>query len=408
MLRVLTLATLFPNGAQPGLGLFVERQTIGLAALPDAEVQIVSPVGLPPWPLSLHSHYALRSGLPEREERNGLIVHRPRYRAWPRLGRRLDAKSMARALLPMLRGLRREFPFDVIDAEFFWPDGPAAIAIARALDLPFSIKARGSDIQRWGARPGTSAQIVAAGRGADGLLAVSGALKARMEALGMPGERIRVHHTGVDHGLFRPVDRAAAKSAMGIEGPLLVTVGWLIPGKGQRLTIAALEHMPDATLLIAGEGPDRASLGAFARDRGLEARVRFLGPVAPPELARLLAAADAMVLPSESEGLANVWVEALACGTPIVIADVGGAREVVDRPEAGRIAAREPGAIAEAVTALLADPPAQEDVRKAAERFSWERNGRELFEHLSDLVNGRRSPSTIAFGDGPPPRTGED
>jgi glycosyltransferase involved in cell wall biosynthesis len=105
----------------------------------------------------------------------------------------------------------------------------------------------------------------------------------------------------------------------------------------------------------------------------------------------LLGAADIMVQPSRSEGLANVWVESLACGTPIVIPDVGGAREIVDRPAAGRIVAREPQAIADAVNAILADPPAQEDVGKAAERFSWERNSRELFEHLSGLVEARRS-----------------
>jgi glycosyltransferase involved in cell wall biosynthesis len=385
MLRVLTLATLFPNRAQPTLGLFVERQTIGLAALDGVEVEVVTPVGLAPWPLSLHSHYAALRDLPEREERNGLTVHRPRYRAWPRIGRRRDAAAMARALLPVLRDIRRRFPFDVIDAEFFWPDGPAAMALARELDLPFSIKARGSDIQYWSDQPGIGSQIVAAGRAADGLLAVSDALRATMAGIGIPGERIRVHHTGVDQERFRPIDRAGAKAALGVDGPLLVTVGWLIPGKGQAIALAALERIPDATLLVVGDGPDRKTLEANSREIGVADRVRFLGGLAPDELPALLGAADVMVQPSRSEGLANVWVESLACGTPIVIPDIGGAREVVDRPAAGRIVAREPKAIAEAVRAILADPPAQEAVRRAAERFSWERNSRELFEHLSGL-----------------------
>src|SRR5688500_10801794 len=101
MLRVLTLSTLFPNHVQPNLGRFVERQTLGLAALDGVALQVVAPVGLPPWPLSLHPHYAARRGLPEREERNGLIVHRPRFPAWPRFGRGRDGTAMARALLPM-------------------------------------------------------------------------------------------------------------------------------------------------------------------------------------------------------------------------------------------------------------------------------------------------------------------
>ena len=389
MLRVLTLATLFPNRSQPNLGLFVERQTIGLAALDGVEVEIVAPVGIAPWPLCLHSHYATRRGLPERETWKGLTVHRPCYRAWPRVGRRRDAAAMARALLPLLREIRRRFPFDVIDAEFFWPDGPAAMALARDLDVPFSIKARGSDIHHWGGRPGIGGQIAAAGQAADGLLAVSDALRMSMAGLGMKSERIEVHHTGVDHQRFRPVDRARAKAALGVEGPLLVTVGWLIPGKGQAIALAALEEIPGATLLVVGDGPDRKALEALARELGVDGRVRFLGGMPPEELPTLLGAADAMVLPSRSEGLANVWVESLACGTPIVIPEVGGAREVVDRSESGRIVPREPKAIAEAVNAILADPPAQDEVRKAAARFSWEQNSRELFEHLSGLVRAR-------------------
>jgi glycosyltransferase involved in cell wall biosynthesis len=100
----------------------------------------------------------------------------------------------------------------------------------------------------------------------------------------------------------------------------------------------------------------------------------------------LLAAADVMVLPTVSEGLANVWVEALACGTPVVTSDVGGAREVIDRPAYGRLVARDPAAVAAAVRELLDDPPAQATVREGALRFSWEKNGAELAAYLAGLV----------------------
>jgi glycosyltransferase involved in cell wall biosynthesis len=82
-------------------------------------------------------------------------------------------------------------------------------------------------------------------------------------------------------------------------------------------------------------------------------------------------------------------VEALACGTPLVITDVGGAREVVDRPEAGRLVAREAAAIAQAVRGLLADPPSQETVRRTVEGFSWERTGEALHTHLA-AISGER------------------
>jgi teichuronic acid biosynthesis glycosyltransferase TuaC len=386
MLRVLTLSTLFPNAAQPVSGVFVERQTLELAALDDVEVEVVSPIGLPLWPLSRHPHYSRRAQQPKREDWKGLKVHRPRYRVIPMIGQGRDARSMGRALLPLLRRIRQRFPFDVIDAEFFWPDGPAAMQLSKALGVPFSIKARGADIQYWAFRSGTGRQVAAAGRAADGLLSVSAALKAVMASRGMPTDKIRVHYTGVDLDRFKPVDRAQAKAALGIQGPLIVSAGALIPRKGYSLSIAAMARLENATMLIVGEGPQRKCLEQTVAKHKLGGRVRFLGNRPHEELPGLLAAADVMVLPSSSEGLANVWVEALACGTPIVISDVGGAREVVDRPEAGRIVHFHPGEIAAAVRELLANPPDPAAVRATVERFSWDHNARELRDHLAAII----------------------
>ncbi|HEY1146898.1 MAG TPA: glycosyltransferase, partial [Allosphingosinicella sp.] len=128
---------------------------------------------------------------------------------------------------------------------------------------------------------------------------------------------------------------------------------------------------------------------AEARRLGVTDRARFLGAQPHDAVARLMAAAEVMVLPTSAEGLANVWVEALASGTPVVTSDVGGARDVVDRPEAGRLVPLEPAAIAAAVRDLLAEPPPQEAVRRAAERFSWEKNAAELRDHLRGLVEVR-------------------
>ena len=391
MLRVLTLSTLFPNAGQPTLGVFVERQTLDLAARPGVEVEVVAPVGLPLWPFSLHPHYSPRSRLPAEEEWKGLKLHRPRFPVVPVVREAGAARALARSLLPLLRSIRKRFQFDVIDCEFFWPDAPAAMALARALGVPFSAKARGADVNYWGDRPGIASQIAEAGQAAGGLLAVSEATRERMIALGMPGERIRVHHTGVDLDLFRPLDRAATKAALGLFGPTIVTAGALIPRKGQTLAIEALALLPGAELVLIGEGPDRAGLDALARSSGVADRVRFTGALAHEDLPLWLAAADVALQPSSSEGLANVWVEALACGTPVVTTEVGGAREAIDRPEAGRIVAREAGALAAAIRDLLAEPPEPDRVRAAATRFSWERNAAELHEHLAGIVKEARS-----------------
>lgn len=386
MLRVLTLSSLFPSAAQPTFGVFVERQTLGLAALDDVEVEVVAPVGLPPWPLTRHAHYAARARLPAQEEWKGLTVHRPAFPVYPKIGESWTAAAMTRALLPLLRDIRERFAFDVIDAEFFWPDGPAAMRLAAALHVPFSIKARGGDINHWSERPKVRQQIVRAAHRAGGLLAVSAELRRVMASIGMPEETIAVHYTGVDLDRFRPVDRAEAKAALGVQGPLLVAAGALVPRKGQRLALEALAMLPEATLLLVGGGPDRQPLEAYARKLGVADRARFLGNRPHAELPGLLAAADLLVHPSASEGLANVWVEALACGTRVVTSDVGGAREVFDRPEAGRLVALDAVAIAHAVRDLLSEPSDAHLVRAIANRFSWGRNTSELRDHLARIV----------------------
>jgi teichuronic acid biosynthesis glycosyltransferase TuaC len=130
-LRILTLATLFPSAARPNFGIFVERQTAALAARDGIEVTVINPVGLPPWPLSLTPRYAALQQLERKENWRGLTVYRPRFTLIPKLGGPINPAMIARAVLPLAKKLHRENPFDLIDAEFFYPDGPAAMRIAQ-------------------------------------------------------------------------------------------------------------------------------------------------------------------------------------------------------------------------------------------------------------------------------------
>jgi teichuronic acid biosynthesis glycosyltransferase TuaC len=389
MLRVLMLSTLFPDASRPNFGIFVERQAQSLARRDDVELRIVAPRGLPPWPLRRHPRYAALSAQPVHERWHGLDVHRPAFLNIPGTAGRFHAAALTRALIPALERLRAAFPFDVISAEFFFPDGVAAVALGRHFGVPVSIKARGSDIHQWARRPAIARQIVAAGRGADGLLSVSLALRDDMIALGMPADRIACIVTGVDLDRFAPRDRAEAKAALGVSGPLVASVGALIPLKGHDIVIDAVARLPGVHLWIAGEGPERPRLAARIAAHGLADRVRLLGAIPADRVADLLAAADAMALASASEGLANAWLEALASGTPIVIPAVGGAAQVVTTPAAGRLVERAPPAVAAALQALLAAPPDAVEVRRAAEPFTWEANSARLHEFLGALVASR-------------------
>ena len=388
MLRVLTISTLFPNVVRSTFGVFVEHQTRALAARPGVEVRVVNPVGLPPFPLDLHPHYRPLRDLPAEESWKGIRVARPRMLTVPGLSGRFNPALLARAARPVIARWRDEgFAFDVIDAQFFYPDGPAAARLAAEFEVPLLVKARGADIHYWGERRGCREGIMEAAAQAGRLLAVSQSLARDMAGMGMDAAKIAVHYTGCDLERFRPPDRAAAKRELGVVGPLVVSLGSLIPRKGHDLVIEAMAEVEGATLLVVGEGPERDRLERLVRQRGLSERVRLLGNRPHVELPGLLGAADIMALASESEGLANAWVEALACGTPVVTPDVDGAAEAIDRPAAGRLLReRTPAAIGAAIRDILADPPPQAAVRESAERFSWERNGRQLHEHLAHLA----------------------
>ena len=387
-MRILTLSTLFPAVHRPNFGIFVERQTRALSEIRDFAVTVVNPVGTAPWPLSLLAQQSDLKALRDESWR-GLEVFRPPFTAIPVLGGARNPAAIYRATLPLLKQLHRETPFDLIDAEFFFPDGPAAMRLSDALAIPFTIKARGADIHYWSKQRGCTGQILEAADKAAGLLAVSESLKANMVALGMEKAKIRVHYTGLDQNRFAPADRAAAKARLGLAGPLILCVGALIPRKGQSLLLEALRGLPEVTLMLAGSGPREATLRAQATSLGIEDRVQFFGSVPHDDLPSLYQAADIMALLSSSEGLANAWVEALACGTPIIACDVGGIRELMKNDAGGRIVAPTPEAILDAARDILANPPAQADVVQNVRAFSWEENARVLSEYFRS-VTGRQ------------------
>ena len=391
MRRLLSIATLYPNPQLPRFGTFVARSLEALAAREDWAVTVINPIGLPP---VTFGHYRALARAVVSGNENGVVVHRLRFPLIPRIGGRFNPALIARSVLPRAHRLHAAQPFDVVDAQFFYPDGPAAARIAAALGLPLSIKARGADISYWGARPYARAAMCDAADRADILLAVSEALRDDMAQLGLQREKIAIHYTGLDRALFHPRNRTEARaeiaSRFGIAtgGPLLATVGALIPRKGQALVIAAMQDIADAKLALVGNGPDRPALQAQAKRLGLAGRVHFLGSLDHQAIATLLAAADAMVLPSASEGLANAWVEALACGTPLVITDVGGARELVHSASAGLLVGRNAPAIAAGICALLAAPPAQDAVAATVARFSWSENAADLARYYRTIAAG--------------------
>ena len=374
MLRLLTFSTLFPNAEQPNHGIFVENRLRHLLASGEAQSEVVAPVPFFPSGSAVFGEWGRLAHVPRHEVRHGIEVHHPRYPVIPRVGMSLAPTLLYRATGRFLdRLLAWGARIDAIDAHYLYPDGVAAVWLGRRLGVPVVITARGTDVNLIPRYRVPRRLIRGAMAGAAGLIAVSAALKAAMVGLGAPAEKVTVLRNGVETAVFRPpADRAAARAALGLTRPTLISVGHLIERKGHHLVIEALRDLPEWELIVAGDGPERARLAGLTRTLGLGERVRLLGARPHAELPALYGAADVLVLASSREGWANVLLESMACGTPVVATNIWGNPEVVQEPAAGVIVERGAGAIAEGVRRVAAGTPDRAATRAYAERFSWD------------------------------------
>jgi glycosyltransferase involved in cell wall biosynthesis len=376
-LRILTFSTLFPNPGQPVHGVFVESRLRHLLASGSVEARVVAPVPWVPLPSSRFGDWGRYAVVPACEERHGNRIWHPRYPVIPKVGMIPAPLLLYAWTRRLVRHLAAEADFDLIDAHYFYPDGVAAALIARELGKPLVITARGTDINLIPAHALPRMQIQWAARRAAGLITVCDALKRALIDLGVPEDKVRVLRNGVDLETFRPLDREASRAALGVSGWVLVSVGLLIERKGHGLIIDALRDLPGFSLIIVGAGPDRDALRARAHAAGVADRVRLLGELPQCRLPEVYSAADALVLASSREGWANVLLEAMACGTPVVASDVWGTKEAVTSAQAGVLMTeRSAAGVADGVRRLFAALPDRAATRRHAERFSWEATSR--------------------------------
>ncbi len=373
-MQLLTFSTLFPNSERPGHGIFVETRLRHLVASGKVTARVVAPI---PWFPFTHERFGAYAGfakVPERETRFGLPVEHPRYFLPPKVGMHIAPDMLAHAAKPCIaRMIDEGYDFNLIDAHYFYPDGVAATKLGKYFNKPVVITARGSDITLLPQFTRPRKKILQAASDASGIITVCNALKDELMRLGVPAQKIVSLRNGVDLNLFQPIERDVARQALGLTQFTLLTVGHLVPVKGHELILRALALLPEMRLLIAGDGMLRHTLERMAIELKVADRVQFLGALKQDKLRTYYGAADAMVLASEREGWANVLLEAMACGTPVVASKVWGTPEVVAAPEAGVLMSeRTPEALAQAVRLLQDQYPDRAATRRYAENFSWE------------------------------------
>jgi teichuronic acid biosynthesis glycosyltransferase TuaC len=329
-MKILSLSGVYPNPAEPGLGLFVRSRLQHVAA--HAEVKVIAPIPLLDYSNPTGNLFRRRQ-FPLSRQDGQIEVFHPRW-LFPPQGTPLNVACEFVRLAPLMRAIQKNFPFDLIDAHFGYPEGAAAGLLATLFRVPYTITLRGSETMF--AASGLRRRVLRrAMRGAGHVIAVAESLRDFAVREGVAPARATTVPNGIDEAVFYPRDRTAARLRHNLtpQRRLIVSAGELIEAKGHHLVIHAaktlLERGFDIQVMIVGGtargGPryeDR--LRSLVAELGLEGRVHLTGWTDRETLAELLASADLFCLASFTEGWPNVVHEALACGAPVVASAVGG------------------------------------------------------------------------------------
>lgn len=375
MIKTLLFSTLYPNSVQQQHGVFVENRLRHLIASKVVETRVIAPVPWFPFKSDIFGKYGKFARVAYKEDKNNIEVIHPRYFLLPKIGMNMAPEALFRTVLPQAKKLiANGYDFDLIDAHYFYPDGVAAVMLANALDKPVIITARGSDLNLIPQFDLPRKKIVWAAQKANAIITVCQALKDVLLKLGVPNKKISVLRNGVDLKKFSPSDdRGALRAKLSINRKTILSVGNLVELKGHHLIIQAMSKLPEFDLLIAGEGQEQTNLETLISSLGLQERVHMLGSISQEKLKEYYRSADVLVLASSREGLANVLLESIACGTPVVATKVGGTPEVITSPDAGLlIEERSSEAIIQGIFSIINQYPDREKTRNHAEKLSWD------------------------------------
>ena len=382
-MRVAVITRYFPTSHEPWAG-HSAYQTLRILAK-ECDLKVFYPESRYPPLLTPGSRAGRSIDFNHRVE--GVDVEYLPYPALPAISRSLNGFSASRSILPSVRAWKPDILLNYI----VYPDGDAALRVARALRIPFVVTAIGSDLNvipdpvcGWLTR-----RVL---RTADHTITVSGDLLKTARRLGAPVERSSAILNGCDTAIFHPRDRTAARSFLGLpsDQEAVVYVGRLDMAKGLGELIAAVaqlrERRPRLHAWIVGDGPARQQLAQAVTEHRVEDRIGFVPSCSTDKVAAWMAASDLITLPSYREGCPNVVVEALASGRPVVATNVGGIPELMDDTSGRLIPARDPQALAGALDQVLSRSWQAEEIAGRHSR-SWADVSMDVADVLSRTIH---------------------
>lgn len=370
-MRVLAMTSLFPNPYQPNKWSPNQQQLRWLAER--VPVDVIAPL---PWTTELTGRK--RQGnltLEGRRRRlDNLNIEHPRYWFLPGMLRSSSGRFYRWSVRKTFEKHVSEFKPDIVFTQWAYPDGWAAVKLGHAAGLPVVLQVLGSDVLLLHEHPGRKGGTLAALKEADGIWAVSQDLARNLEQLGVAADRIRVIYDGVDPKVFQPGDQQDARKRLGLDPDkkIILFVGNLAPVKALDKLLLACEQLKNEGIgfhaAIIGQGELKEALEQQRQGLSCREQVKFYGSMPQDTLPDWYRAVDVFVLPSYSEGVPNVLLEASACGLPYVASNVGGIPEIAERGNGTLVPSGDVPALAAAIRQTLSQPkPAAIHARTRAE-----------------------------------------
>lgn len=353
-MKLLLITSTYPTPNAPHQGVFNGQMVAALSRL--HAVRVIAPI---PWT----SNPLWKKNSPSRKSMGNTknVIH-PTFYYPPSILRWTYGFWYWLSIRKSLLHLTADFRPDAILGYWAHPDSEAAVRAARLFKVPAVVMVGGSDI-RILAKTGRRRKVIQSVlTQANRVIAFSADLARHVVDLGVPSDRVDVVYRGVDHNIFKSRDRSEARKSLGIDGEsiVLVWVGRLVDVKNPGMAIQATAKWKQLygdrfRLVMIGDGVLKSGLERLADQLGTRQNISFLGSIPHAQIASWFQAANLTILTSHSEGVPNVLLESIACGTPFVATDVGGVREIADPHSDHLIAAGDEAALEAVVAAKLAD-----------------------------------------------------
>jgi glycosyltransferase involved in cell wall biosynthesis len=390
--KLLSLTDIYPSKNTPFSGVFIRSLNKALSG--HLEVTVIHPR---PWPKSFPMHSSNGSSYYERQ--GSIQVYRPPMFV-PARGDRIFMRGLFFFLstLKLLLITKKYTDFDLVHAHMAVPAGFAGVILSKIFRKPIVITCHGSDLNVYPHVPVLKQMVNYSLKRSDAIVTVSNNLKAKAKALGISDNKIEVIKNGVDHKIFKIMDKCSAKKQLGLknEGHIILYIGHLTQEKGLayllRSMASLLKIKRNVYLFIIGEGKEKRRLSKMISTLGIEKRVFLIGPRPNSEIPIWLGASDLLCLPSFREGLPCVILEALACGRPVVASDIGGIPEVLggDETLGIMISPKDDSALARALTKALNAQWSAQHISSKMQEWSWANTAQEYLAVFESLFSVRK------------------